>query len=67
MEHLIIVTHQVNAGKDYFYPHNELAHVLIELMQRKAFVPADLPKLKLLGTALGLTLKIHTVGQEVTL
>ena len=67
MEHLIIVTHQKNGGKDYFYPHNELALALTGLMQRKALVPNDLEALKTLGAALGLKLKLQTVGQEVTL
>lgn len=67
MEHLIIVTYQKNAGKDYYYPHNELAFAITTLMQRKALVPKDLEALKALGKALGvkLTLKIHS--PEVTL
>ena len=67
MEHLIIVTHQKNAGKDYFYPHNELAKALAGLMQRKALVPNDIPALKTLGKALGLTLRLQTRAQEVSL
>jgi len=67
MEHLIIVTHQKNAGKDYFYPHNELAKAITGLMQRRALVPNDIPALKALGKALNLDLKIQTVGQELQL
>lgn len=46
---LLLTRSQVNGGKLYFYPDNELAHNLCRLMRRKTFVPQDLELLEVLG------------------
>jgi hypothetical protein len=40
---------QINGGKKYYYPKNEAAKTLCELMQRKCFVERDFPFFMLLN------------------
>jgi hypothetical protein len=39
---------QINGGKKYYYPKNDIAFLLCALMHRKALVPNDFPLLALL-------------------
>lgn len=46
---IISVKHKKEFGNDRFYPMNELARVLLELMNRKSFTDDQLNSLKRVG------------------
>ena len=46
---LVVVTKQINGGKPYYYPVNEIAHGLCEFIGQKTLTPKNVEQAKRMG------------------
>ena len=61
---LLELREQLNANREYYYPVSELGQKLLELMQRKTFVPNEMARIKALGKAMGIAFNIKVIPNE---